>query len=174
MSSRPVDGGPLPLIMTTQYSSGSNREISTATERVNRVAQLLFALSETLCCCNVATVTVKPSYETIVTRWGIPTQLFNRPGIYPMNQCGLEVDEVWQGENIAEISNLLVNDSQGNPLHVTARYSFRVTDSLKARFAFGNCSKFIRQQAISTLLKVAANYPYDSGFAKSKLPQAIL
>lgn len=130
-------------------------------ERVSSLANVLSCLSTPFFCC-FGGVSVWPSYETIVTRWGIPKEVLKVSGYYTYNQIGLETHEVFMGNLVARVKKIAVNDLHGNPIHLSAQYIYCITDSLKAHYAMRSLADFVQKQAIAALFKVAGNFPYDS------------
>lgn len=117
---------------------------------------LIFPFS---CCCAIKKVT--PMHDTIVSQCGIPTRILRQPGPYCLNPCCLDTIDVYMGLNTTEITKMGANDVHGNPLVISAQFSYRVTDSVDAHYKTANRHTFIKEQAESALRAVVARYPYD-------------
>lgn len=129
--------------------------------QINKLAKALSCLTSPFFCC-ICPVQVYTGYEVIVSRWGKPIQTLTEPGSYCFNQCGLDTIEVWKGGFTERLEKIIVNDCNGNPLLVTARYSYKLSDTLEGTFNFQHRARMVNLLAISTLLKVSGNYPYES------------
>ena len=57
---------------------------------------------------------------------------------------------------------LKVNDSDGNPIEISAVVVFKVVDSAKALFAVDNYRDFVAIQSETALRHIASQYPYDT------------
>lgn len=57
---------------------------------------------------------------------------------------------------------LKVNDSDGNPIEISAVVVFKVVDSAKALFAVDNYRDFVSIQSETALRHIASQYPYDT------------
>jgi regulator of protease activity HflC (stomatin/prohibitin superfamily) len=134
---------------------------SRPSERTSTLASFLSCLTAPIFCC-IGSIEVRPNYETIVTRWGIPKEVLKVPGYHPFNKCGLETHEMFMKNLTGRIEKLAVNDLHGNPIQISAQYTYCIKDSLKAHYAMDSLAPFVKQQAKTTLLKVASCYPYDS------------
>jgi regulator of protease activity HflC (stomatin/prohibitin superfamily) len=60
-----------------------------------------------------------------------------------------------------ETNALMVNDSDGNPIHIAAIVVWQVADTAKAVFAVEAYDEFIETQAEAALRHVATTHPYD-------------
>ncbi len=57
---------------------------------------------------------------------------------------------------------LKVNDSDGNPIEISAVVVFKVVDSAKALYAVDNYRDFVAIQSETALRHIASQYPYDT------------
>ncbi|MDT2831638.1 SPFH domain-containing protein [Vagococcus carniphilus] len=57
---------------------------------------------------------------------------------------------------------LKVNDSDGNPIEISAVVVFKVVDSAKALFSVDNYKDFVAIQSETALRHIASQYPYDT------------
>ncbi|MGX7024434.1 SPFH domain-containing protein [Vagococcus hydrophili] len=57
---------------------------------------------------------------------------------------------------------LKVNDSDGNPIEISAVVVFKVVDSSKALFSVDNYRDFVAIQSETALRHIASQYPYDT------------
>lgn len=57
---------------------------------------------------------------------------------------------------------LKVNDSDGNPIEISAVVVFKVVDSAKALFSVDNYRDFVAIQSETALRHIASQYPYDT------------
>lgn len=57
---------------------------------------------------------------------------------------------------------LKVNDSDGNPIEISAVVVFKVVDSAKALFSVDNYKDFVAIQSETALRHIASRYPYDT------------
>lgn len=57
---------------------------------------------------------------------------------------------------------LKVNDSDGNPIEISAVVVFKVVDSAKALFAVDDYRNFVAIQSETALRHIASQYPYDT------------
>ncbi|MBC9705760.1 MAG: SPFH domain-containing protein [Enterococcus sp.] len=55
-----------------------------------------------------------------------------------------------------------VNDSDGNPINISAIVVWRLKDTAKATYAVDNYQTYLRTQAEAAVRHVAAEYPYDT------------
>ena len=55
-----------------------------------------------------------------------------------------------------------VNDSDGNPINISAIVVWRLKDTAKATYAVDNYQTYLRTQAEAAVRHVAAEYPYDA------------
>lgn len=55
-----------------------------------------------------------------------------------------------------------VNDSDGNPINISAIVVWRLKDTAKATYAVDNYQAYLRTQAEAAVRHVAAEYPYDT------------
>lgn len=55
-----------------------------------------------------------------------------------------------------------VNDSDGNPINISAIVVWRLKDTAKAAYAVDNYETYLRTQAEAAVRHVAAEYPYDT------------
>ena len=61
-------------------------------------------------------------------------------------------------------SLLKVNDSDGNPIEISAVIVFRVVDTAKALFNVDYYQDFVEIQSETAIRHVATQYPYDTFF----------
>lgn len=59
-------------------------------------------------------------------------------------------------------AQLKVNDSDGNPVEISAVIVFKVVDSAKALFGVDNYRDFVAIQSETAIRHIASQYPYDS------------
>lgn len=59
-----------------------------------------------------------------------------------------------------------VNDSDGNPINISAIVVWRLKDTAKATYAVDNYQAYLRTQAEAAVRHVAAEYPYDASTAE--------
>jgi len=64
--------------------------------------------------------------------------------------------------NFETASRLKVNDSDGNPIEMSAVVVWKVVDSAQAVFQVDNYEKFVTIAAEAAMRKLAMSYPYDS------------
>lgn len=65
-----------------------------------------------------------------------------------------------------------VNDSDGNPINISAIVVWRLKDTAKATYAVENYQAYLRTQAEAAVRHVAAEYPYDAKEGESLLKSA--
>lgn len=61
-----------------------------------------------------------------------------------------------------------VNDSDGNPINISAIVVWRLKDTAKATYAVDNYQAYLRTQAEAAVRHVAAEYPYDASTAEAE------
>lgn len=105
---------------------------------------------------------VKPDEDKVVTRCGYVTSVLRRPGPHLVDPF-TSIIPVDMKLDILEITKTSVNDSRGNPLIVSAQFSYRVQDALSSIYAATNLKKYLIEQGASTLKAVLSNYPFDKG-----------
>ncbi len=103
-----------------------------------------------------------PGWDVIVLRYGIPSEIVRRPGLYMYYNATLKWVDV-QGY-YKTMDNLKVNDSQGFPLKVDITYGYQVVDAIAATYTCTHCdyTHFLQEQAKSAMIQVASQFPYDS------------
>jgi SPFH domain/Band 7 family protein len=137
-----------------------NEEVSQLDSSISCFVNSLFCLFFPCCCyCSIKKVT--PMHDSIVMQCGQVTQVLRQPGLYCIPPCGMDTIDVYMGVNTTEISKIGAADVHGNPIVISAQYSYRVTNSIDAHYKTYNRHSFIKEQAESALRAVVAKYPYD-------------
>lgn|GEM_PF-6494023 len=131
--------------------------------------QTLIARISELSCCLLCCeggedhrFTLTPGWDVIVLRYGIPSEILRKPDLYYFNNVTLKWVDVQKF--FKTMNNLQVNDSQGFPLKVDITFGYQVVDVIAATYicTHSDYTHFLHEQARSTLIQVAAQFPYDS------------
>lgn len=100
--------------------------------------------------------------DTLALRCGIPSAIYREPGCLFVNPCCLDTVIVDMRLQDAEIKNIIVNDSVGSPVQVSAQFVYHITDHVKANLVATNDGRYLRDQGETTLRAIIGRYPYDS------------
>lgn len=129
---------------------------------LNRISELSCCL---LCCAAEGEehqFTLTPGWDVIVLRYGIPWRIVRRPDIYRFNYVTLKWVDVQA--YFKTVDKLLANDANGFPLKIDITYGYQVVDAIRATYSCSHSDyrHFVDEQARSSLVQVASQFPYDS------------
>jgi len=105
--------------------------------------------------------TVNVNEEIIITLYGRYRCCISAPGLYFFCMWGNSIHRVNTALVTCNINNEKILDSNGAPLLVSAIVTYHIDDPIKATFQVHNSYYFIQSQAMSSLKRVSARYPYD-------------
>lgn len=104
---------------------------------------------------------INPNEAVVATFFGNYVGTKKNSGFYWTNPFNNRKKISTKIKNLS-ISQIKVNDKNGNPVEIGAVFVWRVEDTAKASFAVENYETFLRNQCESALRKMAMHYAYDS------------
>lgn len=111
------------------------------------------------CCCMCKTV--KIMHDKVVTRMGFVSEVLRNPGLACINPCCTDYKDIYMGLQDIEIEDMKANDIEGNPLVVSAEFTYRVIDSVLASYMAADLKKHLKAQGEAALRAGLAEFPYD-------------
>jgi len=125
------------------------------------LTSLFFSILKPLTCCLCSTFQVQPLNEIIVSRWGVTEGVLREPGRYTYHALGLEMEEVYVGLWVMNISDLPVNDKDSFPCYLSSSYNYRIVDVLSATYKVADYHKFVKMEAKNAMQKIFSEVSYD-------------
>ncbi len=105
---------------------------------------------------------VNPNEGVVLQLFGDYVGTARRPGLRWANPLYTKKRVSLRVRNFETASRLKVNDSDGNPIEMSAVVVWKVVDSAQAVFQVDNYEKFVTISAEAAMRKLAMSYPYDS------------
>ncbi len=104
---------------------------------------------------------VNPNTSRVLVLFGRYIGSVNRNGFYWVNPFTMKHKISLRIRNY-DGGKLKVNDSNGNPIEISAVVVWRVRNTAEALFDVDDYNQFVQVQSESALRQLAAHYPYDS------------
>lgn len=134
-------------------------------EKMSWIGSIVSAVGQLILCPCVVPfgfITVEPQEELIVSYWGKPIEVVNKPGTYYYNTIGRGDKKVSTKIMDLTIQGKKVNDFNASPIVVTGLVNYRINHVLNASYKLENLQKYLFDQVGASMRDIAAKYPYDS------------
>jgi len=106
--------------------------------------------------------TVREKEEVVILSCGKYVGTVRQPGCYCWNTCGTATYSVSSSRVAVNLDNVKVADARGNPLVISGVVTYHVAKARAAVLDVENVRKYIENQGLAVMKKMAAMYPYES------------
>lgn len=172
---RSSNSNPQPVVQYVDYGVNPQDPFK---RRPNRELQTLDSITDLFIkamCCLTAPFSLlcscyKVSYmnDLVTMHCGVVDGVYSEGGCLFLNPCCLTTETIYMGIRDIEINKMAANDSHGSPIECSAQFAYRISDQSRALYAVADLSRFLKDQGISTLRAIMAQYPYDVDHAEQE------
>lgn len=148
--------------------SRQNQTIDDLSNHISGIANICNSIVNIFICSCWNYVTVSPNYNAIIEQYGVVTQILREPGFYTIDALGLKTHQIYVGTKFVSFTDEKMNDENGFPCYVTARFNYQIVDPIAAYYRTKNYHEFVITQVKSALQKAFATQPCDSWDAVAK------
>jgi len=146
-----------PIVMQ-QTVSMQNDDVSTC------CPSALSCFLSIICPCSWLNSCTQVNYreELVMLNYGKFCGVMRDPGLYVINQIGMEFKRVSTALQSIEIQQVKVVDVRGNPLIVSGVVTYQILDTRKAALDVSAWRQYLQTQAEVVLKQICSSHPYES------------